>query len=107
MRALEVLPLILRLDESSRTEKKEKLMKIFAILALQWRELVSVPEELNSPLSKMNRLYPTISSISNELVHDLFRFDSLEQLQDLYRAFRFPICFKPAPDGLRSCKKIG
>ena len=66
-----------------------------------------VPEALNTPLGKIRRLYSTISSFSKELVHDLFRFDSREQLQDLYRAFRFPIRFKPAPDGLRSCKKIG
>ena len=94
MRALAALPLISRLDESERTEKEDKLKKIFAILALQWRELVRVPEPLNEPLSKIGRLYPTISSFSDELVHDLFRFDSREQLRDLYRAFRFPFRFK-------------
>ena len=94
IKALEVLPLIARFDEAQRTQKKNELIRIFAILALQWKELVAVPHELNSPLSRIKRLYPTISDFSSELIHDLFRFDNQEQLRDLLKAFRFPPSFR-------------
>ena len=78
VQALQVLPLIAHLDEPQRTEKKDELLRIFAALALQWKELLAVPPELNSPLSRIRRLYPRISDFSDELIHDMFRFDSQE-----------------------------
>ena len=94
LRVLRVLPEILHFTEPQRSEKKVALSKIFAILALQRKKLVAPPIELNSPLSRIKRQYPTISSFSNELVDGLFRFDSREHLQDLRAAFRFPPRFE-------------
>ena len=95
IRAIEVLPAICHSDERLLTQKKNDLLKIFAILALQWKDLVAVPQELNSPLSRIERIYPCISDFSNELIHSLFRFDSQAQLRpDLLLAFRFPPHFK-------------
>ena len=94
VQALQVLPLIAHLDEPQRTEKKDELLRIFAALALQWKELLAVPPELNSPLSRIRRVYPRISDFSNELIHDMFRFDSQEQLRHLLAAFRFPTQFE-------------
>ena len=85
--SFQVLPLIAHLDEPQRTEKKNELLRIFAALALQWKELLAVPPELNSPLSRIRRVYPCISDFSDELIHDMFRFDSQEQLRHLLAAF--------------------
>ena len=53
IRAIEVLPAIFYSDERLLTQRKDELLKIFAILALQWKDLVAVPQELNSPLSRI------------------------------------------------------
>ena len=100
VQAIQVLPHIPGLDESMQTERKKELLKIFAGLALQWKDLVAVPPELNSPLSRINRLYPSISDFSDELIHDLFRFDSGLQLRTIFKAFRFPKSFEH-PNGYR------
>ena len=89
MRAVQVLPLIQHLDGPQQTEEKDELLRILAVLALQWKDLVAVPPELNSPLSRIKRLYLSISDFSNELIYDLFCFGSQEQLRYLLAAFRF------------------
>ena len=94
MKAVQILPLMQDLDGPQQTEEKYELLRIFAVLALQLKDLVALPPELNSPLSRIKRLYLSISDFSNELIHDLFRFGSQEQLRYLLAAFRFPRRFE-------------
>ena len=89
-RVIDVLPKIAGFSDVQRAVRKEKLVKIFAIVALQWKRLVRPPPELNQPLGQIQRRHATIDEFSNELVPDLFRFDNKEQLWHLLRAFRFP-----------------
>ena len=106
VRAIQVLPCIQHLTDPQRTVKKTELVKIFAILAFQWKKLVAVPPQLNSPLTRIKRKYPCISHFSDELVHDLFRFDSREQLRNLLAAFRFPKRFECASGHIFSGEEI-
>ena len=60
------------------------------MLAIRWKLLVRVPFQLHQPLTKIQRKHAKISYFSDELVHQLFRFDDRRQLRDLLAAFRFP-----------------
>ena len=77
-RAVQVLPLIVRMDEPELTKTKVELLRIFAVLALQWTQHVVVPHELNTLLSRIKRRYPAIADFSNEILHGNFHFNSRE-----------------------------
>ena len=65
-RCLDVLPKIAGFSDVQRAERKEKLVKIFAIVALQWKRLVRPPPELNQPLGQIERRHVSISHLTDE-----------------------------------------
>ena len=67
-RCLDVLPKIVGFSDVQRAERKARLVKVFAIVALEWKRLVRPPPELNRPLGQIDRRHVSMNHLTDKLI---------------------------------------